>query len=227
MSKTGRRTFLMEALGAGCAATALPIAPVAIQAQQTAPAGNTTFASALFPQMNWFNEPASAKPSGEQLTVVTRPKTDFWRKTFYGYTTNNGHFLYLHVSGDFVLQAKVAGHYKDLYDQAGLMARIDDTNWLKCGIELVDGIGHASVVVTRDYSDWSTVQGITTKSPVWWRLVRKGVSLEALYSLDGNAYTSIRLGYLPLQNSVDVGLMCASPEGQGFAATFEDFRLTR
>jgi len=225
MSKASRRNFLMHALGAGCA-TAIPIASVAIHAEQSASPGKATPSAALFPQMKWFNEPASAKQLGEQLTVVTRAKTDFWRKTFYGYTTNNGHFFYLPVSGDFTFEAKVAGQYKDLYDQAGLMARIDDSNWLKCGLELVDGIGHASVVVTRDYSDWSTVRGVTTKSPVWWRLVRKGASLEVLYSLDGHAYTSMRLGYLPLQNSVDVGIMSASPEGQGLTASFEDLRLT-
>ena len=225
MNKTARRTFLTQAIGVGCTA-ALPF-PAITSAQQASPPPNTTPGSALFPQMKWFNEPASAKQSGEQLAVVTRPKTDFWRKTFYGYTTNNGHFLYLPVSGDFTLQAKVSGQYKDLYDQAGLMARIDDSNWLKCGLELVDGIGHASVVVTREYSDWSTVRGISTKSPVWWRLVRKGASLEVLYSLDGNVYTSLRLGYLPPQTALDIGVMCASPEGQGFTATFEELRLTR
>jgi uncharacterized protein len=225
MNKTDRRTFLTQAIGVGCTA-ALPF-PAITNAQHTSPPATTTPGSALFAQMKWFNEPASAKQSGEQLAVVTRPKTDFWRKTFYGYITDNGHFFYLAVSGDFIFQAKVAGQYKDLYDQAGLMARIDDSNWLKCGLELVDGIGHASVVVTRDYSDWSTVRGVTTKSPVSWRLVRKGDSLEVLYSLDGNAYTSMRLGYLPLQTSVDVGVMCASPQGQGFAATFEELRLTR
>jgi regulation of enolase protein 1 (concanavalin A-like superfamily) len=224
MNNTNRRAFLVQALGASCA-TVLPLAATAAESTQSAPAATQTSGKALFPKMKWFNEPASAKPSGEQLLVTTRPKTDFWRKTFYDYVTNNGHFFYLPVSGDFTFEAKVAGQYKDLYDQAGLMARMDDSNWLKCGLELVDAIGHASVVVTRDYSDWSTVRGVTTKAPVWWRLVRKGSSLEVLYSLDGKAYTSMRLGYLPLQGSVDIGIMCASPEGQGFAAAFDELRL--
>jgi len=38
--------------------------------------------------------------------VRSRSKTDFWRKTFYGYITDNGHFFCLPVGGDFVFQAR-------------------------------------------------------------------------------------------------------------------------
>ena len=105
------------------------------------------------------------------------------------------------------------------------MVRVDSSNWLKCGLELVDGIGHASVVVTREFSDWSTVRGITTKDPLWWRLVRKGSSLEVLYSFGGKNFISARPAYLPLQASVDTGIMRASPEGTGFESTFDEIRL--
>jgi hypothetical protein len=181
----------------------------------------------LFDKMKWFNEPASVKLSGVRLIVTTKPKTDYWRKTFYDYVTDNGHFFFLPVTGDFAMECRVAGKYSALYDQAGLMVRIDSSNWLKCGLELVDGIGHASVVVTRDYSDWSTVRGITTKEPLWWRIVRKGSSLEVLYSLDGRNFISTRLGYLPLQAAVDAGIMCCSPEGAGFESIFDQLRLTQ
>ncbi len=108
-----------------------------------------------------------------------------------------------------------------------LNERVDSGNWLKCGLELVDGIGHASVVVTREFSDWSTVRGITTKDPLRWRIVRKGSSLEVLYSLDSKNFTSTRLGYLPLQAALDVGIMCCSPEGTGFESTFDEIRLAQ
>jgi len=42
--------------------------------------------------------------------------------------------------------------------------------------------------------DWSTVRGITAKEPLWWRIVRKGSSLEVLYSLDGKNFIAARLG---------------------------------
>jgi len=56
-------------------------------------------------------------------------------------------------------------------------------------------------------------------------VVRKGHSTEVLYSLDGREYISIRVGCLPLEGAVDTGITCASPEGHGFSASFEEVRL--
>lgn len=229
MKSTNRREFLAKAAGLSCAAlwSGPAFSKDVAAARKTTAAENVVSGKALFGKMKWFNEPASSKQVGDQLAVTTKLKTDFWRKTFYDYVTDNGHFFFLPVAGDFTFECGVGGKYAALYDQAGLMVRIDSSNWLKCGLELVDGIGHASVVVTREYSDWSTVRGITTKEPLTWRMVRKGSSLEVLYSLDGKNFTSTRLGYLPLPASVDTGIMCASPEGGGFDCTFDEIRLVQ
>ena len=79
--------------------------------------------------------------------------------------------------------------------------------------------------MTRDFSDWSTVRGISTKDPVWWRVVRKGDALEIFYATDAKNYISIRQGYLPQPASVQIGLMCASPEGSGFECRFDEVKL--
>jgi regulation of enolase protein 1 (concanavalin A-like superfamily) len=180
----------------------------------------------LVPRMKWMNEPASWKVSDGKITVRSRPKTDFWRKTFYGYITDNGHFLHLPVEGDFRFEARVGGQYAALYDQAGLMVRLDAENWVKCGTELVDGKRHASVVFTRDFSDWSTMDDLSNTSPIWWRAVRAKDSLETLCSLDGKTYTSVRQGYFAPSRTAEVGVMCAAPEGNGFECSFEGLRLT-
>jgi uncharacterized protein len=229
MNTASRRVFLTQAAALSC--SALWDDSTMAKTFPPAPVGRVSEAQlsgkSLLAKMKWFNEPASAKQSGEQIVVTTKPKTDFWRKTFYDYVTDNGHFFFLPITGDFTIESRVAGKYAALYDQAGLMVRIDSSNWLKCGLELVDGIGHASVVVTREFSDWSTVRGITTKEPLCWRIVRKGPSLEVLYSLDCKSFISTRLGYLPLQAAVDTGIMCCSPEGTGFECTFGEIRLAQ
>jgi hypothetical protein len=139
--------------------------------------------------MKWLNDPASVTISTEKLIVRARPKTDFWRKTFYGYVTDNGHFFHLPVTGDFDFEARIDGQYAALYDQAGLMVRIDAQNWVKCGTEFFDNARHASVVFTREFSDWSTTNDLATSGPVWWKVVRKPDSLETLCSVDGKNFT--------------------------------------
>ena len=73
---------------------------------------------------------------------------------------DNGHFYYRSLPGDqsFTATVNVRGKYHTLYDQGGLMLRIDEKNWIKCGVEYVDGQQFASVVVTvNGWSDWSVV----------------------------------------------------------------------
>src|SRR5262245_31224245 len=100
-----RRTFL-QLCGLG---TSGAIVGRRLLAQVSAQTSSTP--SALPDQMTWLNEPASSKRSGEKLFVRSRAKTDFWRKTFYGYITDNGHFFHLSANGDFAFQARVNGEY--------------------------------------------------------------------------------------------------------------------
>ena len=48
-----------------------------------------------------MNELKRRHREGDALVVTADPKTDFGRKTWYGYITDNGHFLYRTVRGDF------------------------------------------------------------------------------------------------------------------------------
>ena len=81
------------------------------------------------------------------------------------------------------------------------------------------------MVFTRDFSDWSTMPDLSDTAPVWWKAVRKKDSIETLCSLDGKNFTSVRQGYFPPGMKVEVGIMCAAPEGYGFDAVFDNVRL--
>src|SRR5574338_1360016 len=97
--------------------------------------------------MQWFNPPAKTSVDGSRLRVTTAASSDFWRITHYGFIRDNGHFLYQELTGDFSVEIRVDGAYRDLYDQAGLMLRVDAENWIKTGIEYVEGRQNLSVVV--------------------------------------------------------------------------------
>jgi hypothetical protein len=212
-----RRSFLEQAAGAALAARA-----------------GATFAAGESPprtggdgwsRMSWLNPPASEHYSAGVLTVRAMGKTDFWRKTYYGYVTDNGHLMHLPLLGEFTLQARVNGNYAALYDQAGLMVRLDEKHWMKCGSELVDGKRWASVVFTHEFSDWSTMEDLSQTGAVWWRVVRKKDSIEAQCSKDGEKFMTIRQGYFPADVKVMAGVMCAAPEGAGFDAVFDQLTI--
>lgn len=175
--------------------------------------------------MQWYNEPRIWEFKDDIILVTTHTKTDFWRETHYGFIRDSGHFFYQQVEGDFIAEVKVSGQYKDLYDQAGLMVRLDERNWLKCGIEFVNGIQQISAVITRDYSDWSVMPLPQNPAAIWIRVHRRGTAVEVEYSLGGIEYIMLRLGYLTPVASLNVGVMCASPEGNGFSMQFEKFQI--
>jgi regulation of enolase protein 1 (concanavalin A-like superfamily) len=175
--------------------------------------------------MDWYHEPPRWQIDGDTLTLTTAPQTDFWRPPDGAAAKDNGHFWAQPVAGNFTARVKVVGAYRDLYDQAGLMLRLDDANWLKCGIELYEGRQHVSAVVTRDYSDWAVALPASQPAALWVRLKRQGTDIQIHYSLDGKLYHLLRHAYFPSAEQFQVGIMAASPQGPGFEVRFEGFGI--
>ena len=176
--------------------------------------------------MNWYNQPPNWKLENHTLEVITGDQNDFWRETHYGFIRDDGHFFYQEVSGDFSAEVCISGDYQHLYDQAGLMLRLDERNWIKTGIEFTDGLQHLSAVVTRDYSDWSVLPLSHNPQQIWLRLTKHGSAVRIQYSLDGVAWAMLRLAYLPDAPTVQIGMMCCSPQRAGFVARFSGFKVS-
>jgi uncharacterized protein len=171
----------------------------------------------------WTHEPPAWRAEARALVVTTAPKTDFWRHTHYGFVRDDGHAWLEERRGGFVATVKVTGAYVAQYDQAGLMVRLDTEHWLKCGVEFVDGVQQASVVVTRGHSDWSVLPLAGAPSAVWFRVARHDDAVAVWYSPDGADFTLLRLAHLPDRGVAELGPMCASPDGDGFTARFDEY----
>ena len=165
---------------------------------------------------HWINPPPSSEQDGETLTVTTGKETDFWNNTFYGFRHGNGHLLATPVTGDFSLTISFSASYSTLYDQAGAMLRVDDDNWLKCGVEFTDGRKNFSVVVTRDdQSDWSVMPlPGAVDAPVTLRLTRHAEALRVEIEEAGK-FRLVRLAFLDMADTVEAGPMCCAPVGDG------------
>lgn len=184
-----------------------------------------TFSDTQNDQMKWNNEPNNWSGDAQRLTCTIEPGTDYWRVTHYGFIRDNGPFYYREISGDFTATVKVIGQYRELYHQAGLMIRIDEKNWIKTGIEYVDGVQHVSAVVTREVSDWSVVPRHDSPPAVWLKLLRKGDYVEISYSFDSVKYEMLRLAYFPPDVAVGIGMVAAAPGEASFTVVFEDFKV--
>jgi hypothetical protein len=174
----------------------------------------------------WINEPGRwARPDGG-LELSVEQGTDFWRHTHYGFVRDSGHAFLTRVAGGFVASAQVQGDYRDQYDQAGLMVRLDPERWVKCGVELVDGQYQLSTVVTHAVSDWSCTP-VEGPLPQWLgvRLTREGDALTVEFALEPGRWRMQRLAYLPPDLPASVGPMAAAPDGGGFEARFRDVTL--
>ena len=177
-------------------------------------------------KMQWFNEPEKWEIKNNTLSMFVTPQSDYWRISHYGFTVDDAPFYYATYGGEFEVKVKITGDYKARFDQMGLMLRIDHENYIKAGVEFVDGKFNLSTVVTHKTSDWSIIALDNTPSFVWIKAVRRLDAVEVFYSFDDKTYTMMRNAHLQDNIPVMVGLMAACPDGKGFDAKFENFKVT-
>lgn len=176
-------------------------------------------------KMLWFNEPEQWEIRNNTLSMFVTPQSDYWRISHYGFTVDDAPFYYATYGGEFEVKVKVSGDYRERFDQAGLMLRIDHENYIKAGIEFVDGKFNLSTVVTHHTSDWSVIKLDKEVPYIWIKAVRRLDAVEIFYSFDDKEYTLMRNAWLQDNTPVMVGMMAASPDGKGFQATFEHFQV--
>ncbi len=177
-------------------------------------------------KMQWFNEPKQWEIKDNTLSMFVTPQSDYWRISHYGFTVDDAPFYYSTYGGEFEVKVKITGDYQARFDQAGLMLRIDHENYIKTGIEFVDGKFNLSTVVTHKTSDWSVIALDKPVPYIWIKAIRRLDAVEIFYSFDDKNYTMMRNAWLQDNSPVMVGVMGASPDGKGFNAKFEHFKVT-
>ncbi len=176
-------------------------------------------------KMNWFNEPAHWQINGGTLTMDVTPNSDYWRISHYGFTVDDAPFYYAEYGGEFEAKVKISGDYKVRFDQAGMMIRLDHENYIKTGIEFVDGKYNLSTVVTHKTSDWSVIALDRPVDYIWIKAVRRLDAVEIFYSFDDKEYQMMRNAWVEANHPVKIGMFAACPDGNGFKARFENFTV--
>lgn len=171
----------------------------------------------------WYNDPENVRFTELGMEVSSRPKTDFWQSIHHNFRKDDGHFFYGRTTENFTLTVKWSFDGASLFDQCGLMLRIDERNWFKAGImtetSAVPKIG--SSATNSGYSDWALLE-VPYLNAIWFKLKRNGGDYIAYYSLDGNTYKQMRLFHLINDvPEVKVGAYICSPQHNNFSAILE------
>jgi regulation of enolase protein 1 (concanavalin A-like superfamily) len=194
---------------------------------------------------NWtVSQPKSFSIVSENnsLQVEANENSDFWQNTCYGFQHDNGHFLNLiprfepNTAMETTFQLD---HFTHQFDQAGLMIRLDANHWIKCGIELSDGILQLGAVVTHNgQSDWSVGPAndwngklITIRMS---RDNRDSITIRAKASNSSSSkdtavetpWRLVRVAFFPHQAIPQGGIFLCAPTRSGFKVVFTKFEIT-
>jgi len=178
-----------------------------------------------FRRGEWLNRPDTSEVSEHSLTMTTEQKTDFWRETHYGFTRDTAHFLGIATTDEFTATIRIQGEFRSLYDQAGLMVRIDEKRWVKTGVEFTDGQAFLSTVVTDGKSDWSVSQPFKELEDFYIRVTLSNGAMRIQASRDASFWPLLRLAPFPLANTYQVGPTACTPERSGLVVRFSEFAI--
>jgi regulation of enolase protein 1 (concanavalin A-like superfamily) len=176
--------------------------------------------------MKWLNEPAKWSVSGSEVFATVDPNTDFWSITDNGFVRDNGHVYGESFSSEFKLTVRIEANYATQYDQAGAVVRINESHWIKTGIELFEGKLRFSTVVTIEHSNWMIADLPEDFKVLNLSLERRANAVHISYSTDDQPLQFASVAYVELGASALAGVMCASPQGEGFSVHFSDFALS-
>lgn len=174
----------------------------------------------------WWNEPVRVEngPPGE-LLVQPAEGSDLWRHTSYGFVHDDAPALLAPLPAGEAMEVAFVLDYGEQFDQAGVLVRVDDRNWIKAGVEVSDGEPQVGAVVTRDVSDWSVAP-----VPRWAgrevtvRVSRDGDALTVRARADDEPWRLVRLAPLAPDAVATAGPYCCSPTRAGLRVRFTGWR---
>lgn len=204
----------------------------------------------------WRHEPGSGELGGSwsiedgELTIAPAAQRDFWSRTFYSpcLVKNDGQALLATVAAGAEATLSVAFTFspRAQFDQAGVLIRVDDSTWVKAGIEYADGAPRLSCVITNGHSDWSAqpwaawdpderttsirlrVHKVFPGPEQGPCLVFEAAPYEAGDTAESNpeAFSFVRIGSLRSgANAWEMGPMCFAPIEAGCSTRFHYISL--
>ena len=180
-------------------------------------------------KIEYFNSP-NIKIENNTIEFITKPNTDLWQRTYYGFQNDNAPFAQIKIDEKyFSFTVKVKYFSKRRFDQAGVILYLDSDNWLKASVEYenenIQRLG--SVVTNNGFSDWATVDISSDINEMYYRLSRRESDFCIENSLDGINFKQMRICHLfKGADEISIGIYACSPEDSSFKAIFSDMYIS-
>ena len=174
----------------------------------------------------WTTEPADVVVADDGMRVTAVEGSDAWRITSYGFVHDTEHALLTSFDQDTAMEVSFVLDFSAQFDQAGIFVKVDDSTWIKAGVERSDGEDSLGAVVTRGVSDWSL-----SPVPGWHgRLVtirasRSGDALTVRARVDDEPWRLVRVAPLDPDAAVTAGPLCCSPSRADLTVHFTAWRI--
>lgn len=173
----------------------------------------------------WTHPPAAVRTEGDSLVVTAAPHSDAWRETSYGFVHDTENALVAPFAPGSAVEVTFDVAFEAQFDQAGIFLVAADDQWVKAGVEFVDGAPQLGAVVTRGRSDWSVAP-----VPHWaGRRARIRASwsdgaMTVRAAVDDEPLRLVRL--FPFEaDAATAGPLCCSPTRGGLEVTFRSWSV--
>lgn len=182
-------------------------------------------------ELRWTREPDSYSINEDRIEIVTKPHTDLWQRTYYGFRNDNAPVLQMSTSRkffSFIVKTEFT-ESNHRFDQCGVVVYLDSDNWLKGSIEYEnENFQHlGSVVTNHGYSDWATTEIPSDVKSMWYRLSRRESDFCIECSEDGRVFHQMRICHLhEAKDEIRFGIYACSPEDSSFRAVFTHMEIT-
>ena len=182
-------------------------------------------------ELVWTRAPEVFTLEDGKITITTRPHTDLWQRTYYGFRNDNAPVLQMETEEEFfsfVVKTDFSSSHQR-FDQCGVVMYLDSENWLKGSVEYEnERFQHLGSVVTNlGYSDWATTEIPADIKSMWYRLSRREDDYCIECSSDGVTFSQMRVCHMHRGGGkIRFGIYACSPEDSSFRAVFTDFLLT-
>jgi regulation of enolase protein 1 (concanavalin A-like superfamily) len=172
--------------------------------------------------------------------VFAHPFTDFWQKQNVHRDTAHALLAVEIQEGDSVIVVFNTRGLQTEHDHCGILLRVTPNEWIKAGIELVDGIFYLAVGVTHPNSrtDWSLslpppqyINGIRSgENDIVVKMTRIGEAVYVAFSFDSSTqeWLLVRVCHLdPNYRNVRVGPFIAGPKSSKMWGEFIEYAICK